>query len=109
MAREQLYLGDRKWSIFKNFFFRWSFGLEKTQNVIFLKFVIGSSGGVKIIFWLFQGFSGEILTCLALKSFSVALKMTKLTKWIFCDQMKKALSWGLEKNFLGQNRSEFNH
>ena len=34
MDREQLYLGDRKWSIFKNFFFRWSFGLEKTQNFI---------------------------------------------------------------------------
>ena len=109
MAREQLYLGDRKWSIFKNFFFRWSFGLEKTKNVIFQKFAIGGSGGVQKNFWLYQWLSGEILTCLALKSFSVALKMTKLTKWIFCDQMKKALSLGLQKNFLGQNRSEFHH
>ena len=33
----------------------------------------------------------------------------KLTKWIFCDQMKKALSLGLEKNFFGQNRLEFHH
>ena len=90
-------------------FFRWHFGLEKTENVIFLKFAIGGSGGVQKNFWLYQWLSGEILTCLALKSFSVALKMTKLTKWIFCDEMKKALSLGLQKNFLGQNRSEFHH
>ena len=64
-------------------------------------------GGQKYIFWFDQWLSGEILTFLALKSFSVAPKITKLTKWLFCDQMKKQPFLGLEKNFLGQKRSEF--
>ena len=104
-----MYLGDRKLFIFKNFFFRLSFGLEKAKIVNFLDFLIGGRGGAKNIFWLYQWLSGEILTCFDLKFFSVAPKMAELTKWIFCDQMKKALFLGLQKNFLGQNRSEFHH
>ena len=107
--QDRLYLGEKKRSISKNFFFRWSFGLEKTKNVIFLKFEIGGSGGVQKNFWLYQWLSGEILTCFALKSFSVAPR-----KGLFSFRHKRFI-WStlsfleLQKNFLGLSRSEFLH
>ena len=44
------YLGGKKLSIFKNFFFQWSFGLEMAQNVIFFQKNIEGQGGVQNFF-----------------------------------------------------------
>ena len=43
------------------------------------------------------------------KKYFAASKMTKSTKWLVCDQLKKSPFLGLEKYYLGLNRSEFHH
>ena len=104
-----MYLGEKKRSICKNFFFRWIFGLEKTKNVIILKFVIGGSGGVQKFFWLYQKLTGEILTCFAPKSFSLAprIGLFSFGHTRFISSTLPFLE--LQKNFLGKNRLEFQH
>ena len=42
-----MYLGEKKWYIFKNFFFRWSFRLKMGQNVICQKKYRWPRGGLK--------------------------------------------------------------
>ena len=104
-----VYLGEKKWSIFKNFFCAWSFGLEKSLNVIFFKFVIGGRGGVQNLFCFNQLLSGEILTFFALKSSSLAPRIAvfsfghKRIIWSTLSFLK------LQKNFFGLKWIEFHH
>ena len=104
-----MYLGEKKWYIFKNFFYGWSFGLERGQNVIFFKFVIGGRKGVRNIFRFNQWLSGEILTFFALKSSSLAPRIA-----VFSFGHKRII-WStlsfleLQKNFVGLKWLEFHH
>ena len=99
----------KNWSIFKIFFFWWSFGFEKGQHVIFFKFVIWGGGGVKKNFWFNQWLSGEILTFFALKSSSLAPRIAvfsfghKRIIWSTLSFLK------LQKNFFGLKWIEFYH
>ena len=71
--QDRMYLGDRKWSLFKNFLFRWHFWVGKDWKGDFFQICDrGQRGGVTNIFWFYQWLSGEILTFFAPKSFSVA-------------------------------------
>ena len=91
---------------FQGFFFWITFWVGQVQKTeIFKNFDRGLRGGPKLFFWspMKSGWNSDLFWP---KKYFAASKVTKLTKWLICDQMKKSPFLGLEKYFLGLNRSE---
>ena len=91
---------------FQGFFCRITFWVGKVQKTeIFKNFDRGLWGVPKLFFWspMNSGWNSDLFWP---KKYFAAPKMTKLAKGLICDQMKKSLFLGLEKYFLGLNRSE---